>query len=184
MSEIKLWLAAENERLEAELAAANAYRAALKESKNGAIHIARKLSAELATANAKIEAVRVIHRLDVYVKRRSDGQRYCGADWEAYPCSTIRALESATPKPPVKWVLAPQGSLAGSTLREEKPTIYKCVCQFSGTNVKTRKDGDDDYWTCPGCRIEYGPVLPYGLGPQRPFAGNPLRHTTKEDDQC
>ena len=71
MSEIKLWLAAENERLEA----------------------------ELATANAKIEAVRVIHRLDVYVKRRSDGQRYCGADWEAYPCSTIRALESATPKP-------------------------------------------------------------------------------------
>lgn len=69
-------------------------------------------------------------------------------------------------------------------MSDEKPTIYKCVCRFSGTNVKTRKDGDDDYWTCPGCQIEYGPVLPYGLGPQRPFAGNPLRHTTKEDDQC
>ena len=43
----------------------------------------------------------------------------------------------------------------------EKSTIYKCVCRFSGTNVKTRKDGEDDYWTCPGCGSEYGPVQPY-----------------------
>ena len=57
----------------------------------------------------------------------------------------------------------------------EKPTIYKCVCRFSGTNVKTHKDGEDDYWTCPGCQIEYGPILPYSLGPQRPFAGSTIR---------
>ena len=43
----------------------------------------------------------------------------------------------------------------------EKSTIYKCVCRYSGTNVKTRKDGEDDYWTCPGCKTEYGPVKPY-----------------------
>ena len=44
----------------------------------------------------------------------------------------------------------------------EKSTIYKCVCRFSGTkDVKTRKDGEDDYWTCPGCGSEYGPVQPY-----------------------
>ena len=44
----------------------------------------------------------------------------------------------------------------------EKSTIYKCVCRFSGTkDVKTRKDGEDDYWTCPGCKTEYGPVKPY-----------------------
>jgi len=44
----------------------------------------------------------------------------------------------------------------------EKSTIYKCVCRFSGTKgVKTRKDGEDDYWTCPGCKTEYGPVKPY-----------------------
>ena len=99
MSEIKLWLAAEIERLEAELAEANASRRAWASAHLVEIENVGRLEAKLAAANAKIKAARAIHRLDVYVIRRSDGQRYCGADWEAYPCSTIRALESATPKP-------------------------------------------------------------------------------------
>ena len=88
MSEIKLWLAAENERLEA----------------------------ELATANAKIEAVRVVHSLDKVVIRRNDGRRYCGTDWQAHPCSTIRALADPAPQE------SHAGSLAGNPLREENGT--------------------------------------------------------------
>ena len=73
MSEIKLWLAAENERLEA----------------------------ELAEANAKIEAVRVIHHAHSVLTGE------CVSCRGLVPCRTIRALESATP----------QGSLAGSTIQ-------------------------------------------------------------------
>ena len=116
------------------------------------------LEAELAAANAKIEAVREIHHAHSVLTGE------CVSCRGLVPCRTIRAL-SATP----------QGSLAGDDMSDKRSTIYKCVCQFSGTNVKTRKNGDDDYWTCPRCQIEYGPMLPYSLGPQRPFAGSTIR---------
>ena len=49
-----------------------------------------RLESELAVANAKIEAVSVLHVISL---------RLCRECNDAYPCPTIRALESATPKP-------------------------------------------------------------------------------------
>ena len=48
---------------------------------------------ELAEANAKIEAVRVIHRAHSVLTAE------CVSCRGFFPCRTIRALESATPKP-------------------------------------------------------------------------------------
>ena len=65
-----------------------------------------RLKIELAEANAKIEAVREIHHAHSVLTAE------CVSCRGIFPCRTIRALESATP----------QGSLAGSTIREENGT--------------------------------------------------------------
>jgi len=103
------------ERLEAELAESRRVNASLnKEHRDLAEKLseahnvaqaledsAQEVRVKLAEANAKIEAVRVIHRAHSVLTAE------CVSCRGFFPCRTIRALESATP----------QGSLAGSPIQ-------------------------------------------------------------------
>ena len=48
-------------------------------------------------------------------------------------------------------------------------TICKCICGFSGTHVAVRFNGVAEFWTCPICDREWGPIEPFATTGSKKF---------------